>query len=61
MIVGRHINGITLNDIEYLLDEHGEIMYFSNENVAKAFLYEKGYSDEEMYYLVFEEEQWGQE
>lgn len=59
MIVGRHINGITLNDIEYLLDEHGEIMHFSNENAAKAFLYEKGYSDEEMYWLVFEEEQWG--
>ena len=59
MIVGRHINGITLNDIEYLLDEHGEIIHFFNENAAKAFLHEKGYSDEEMYWLVFEEEQWG--
>lgn len=59
MLVGRHINGITLNDIEYLLDEHGKIMHFSNKSEAKAFLREKGCSDEEMYWFVFEEEQWG--
>jgi hypothetical protein len=31
IIVGKHINDITLNDLEYLLDENGDIMEFESE------------------------------
>ncbi len=38
ILVGKHINGIPLNGLEYLLDEGGvEAMRFQSEAVAKAF------------------------
>lgn len=55
IVVGRHINGITLNPIEYVLDEHGELMVFATEDKAKDFLREHGFDDEDMEHLVFEE------
>jgi hypothetical protein len=54
VIVGKHINGITLNPLEYLLDDDGKVMKFINENAAKAFLKEKGLSDDDICWLVFE-------
>jgi hypothetical protein len=54
VIVGRHINGITINPLEYLLDDNGKAMGFINEDAAKAFLKEKGLSDDDIYRLVFE-------
>lgn len=55
IIVGRHINGITLNPLEYLLDDNNEPMIFDSEKEVKDFLKSKGFSDEEIYWLVFEE------
>jgi hypothetical protein len=55
IIVGRHINGITLNDLEYLLDYKGNIMEFESEEDAKKFLVNAGCTEDEMYYFVFEE------
>lgn len=55
IIIGRHINGITLNPLEYVLDEDGELMVFETEDKAKNFLREHGFDDEDMEYLVFEE------
>lgn len=55
IIVGRHINNISLNELEYLLDEEGEIMQFESESNAIDFLKEKGFTDKDLYWLVFEE------
>ena len=55
IIVGRHINGITLNPLEYVLNEDGSLMVFETEDKAKDFLREHGFDDEDMEYLVFEE------
>jgi hypothetical protein len=54
VIVGKHISDITLNSLEYLLDDDGKAMEFINEGAAKAFLKEKGLSDDDIYRLVFE-------
>ena len=55
MIVARHINGITLNDYEYLLDEDGDVMEFDGETEAKDFLKSHGATDDDIDYLVFME------
>lgn len=53
--VGRHVNGITINPLEYLLDDEGDLMTFESEETAKEFLAEKGFSKDDMYWMVFEE------
>ena len=55
VIVGRHINGITINPLEYLLDGNGDPTEFTNEESAKSYLREQGLTDEDIYWLVFEE------
>lgn len=55
IVVGRHINGITLNPLEYLLDEEGDPLIFESEGSAKKYLAEKGFTEEDMYWMVFEE------
>ena len=52
-IAGRHIEGITLNDLEYLLDENGEILKFPTKEHAVRYLKEHGADDEEIYYMSF--------
>ena len=52
-IVGRHMNGITLNSLEYLLDNDGEPKIFETEEKAKECLRKYGWTDEDMYWLVF--------
>ena len=54
IIVGRHIDGITINPLEYLLDENEEVMKFINKKEAKSFLRLHGFADEDIYWLVFE-------
>ena len=56
IIVGRHINGITINPLEYLLDESGGVMEFAGEDVAKAFLKEKDLTDDYIDGLIFQTE-----
>jgi len=56
IIVGRHINGITINPLEYLLDEKGEVMEFASEGEAKAFLKEKSLTDDYIDGLIFQTE-----
>lgn len=53
VIVGKHINDITLNDLEYLLDEKGDIKEYETEKEAKNDLINKGFSEEDLYYLFF--------
>lgn len=46
IIVGRHIEGITLNAYEFLLDDDGYKRGFSSEEEAVAFLHSQGVTDE---------------
>ncbi len=54
VVVGRHIGGVTLNPLEYLLDGDGELMEFRSERDARAYLKEHGSSDEDMLFMVFD-------
>ena len=53
IIVGRNAEGISLNDLEYLLDENGDIMKFKSKEHAIRFLKEHGADDEEIYFMSF--------
>lgn len=55
IIVGRHIDGITINPLEYLLDDNGKPMVFESEERAKEFLRTHSVPDEEIQWMVFEE------
>jgi len=54
-IVGKHINDISLNPLEYLLDANGYMIAFDNEEQAKRFLKRQGFSDDDIYYLTIED------
>ena len=53
IIVGRHINGITINPLEYLLDDDGNEMEFTSKAAAQKFLKEHGFTDDDIYWLTF--------
>lgn len=53
--IGRHINGVILNPLEYLLDENDEIMYFDHYHEADQFLLDHGYTESDLDSFVFEE------
>ncbi len=57
--IGRAIEGISLNGIEWLLDEENDVMTFSDRENAKEFLKENGFdsfTDEELEDSFFYEE-----
>ena len=56
VIIGRPINGISINGNEYVCDENGMTIVFDDEVAAKAFLKENGLTDEniEDYGIMFE-------
>ena len=43
--IGRPINGISLNGLEYLLNDDGSYMEFNDSKTAKDFLRENGYGE----------------
>lgn len=45
VMIGRPINGISINGNEYVCDEKGRAIVFEDENDARAFLKENGYTD----------------
>ncbi|MDR0606027.1 MAG: hypothetical protein LBG80_17195 [Bacteroidales bacterium] len=55
IIIGRPINGISINGLEYALDEHGKVKEFSDKKEAVQFLKDNGTLDEDMDYYIFEE------
>lgn len=55
VIVGRPINGISLNGLEWLLNDDGTQRVFENSAEADAFLRKNGFTDEDLDYLVFRE------
>lgn len=57
--IGRAIEGISINGIEWLLDEENDVMTFSDRENAKEFLKENGFdsfTDEELEDSFFYEE-----
>jgi len=56
IIVGKHINDITINPLEYLLDDDGDVREFKNEESAKIFLKDNGFTDDDIYWLTFQKQ-----
>jgi hypothetical protein len=46
--IGRHINGITINPLEYVLEDDGRYRLFEDVEAAKSFLLEAGIPSEEV-------------
>ena len=46
VIVGRYINGISLNGLEYLKNDADEVIYFAGVEAAKVYLREQGVTEE---------------
>lgn len=46
--VGRPVNGISINGLEYLLNEDGDTMRFANKPQAIIFLKANGLTDEQI-------------
>jgi hypothetical protein len=55
VIIGRPINGISINGLEYALDEHDEIKEFAGKKEAVQFLKDNGFLDKDMESFIFEE------
>lgn len=53
IIVGRSIEGISLNPLEFLVDESGELIKFKTKEHAIRFLKENGADEEDIYYMQF--------
>lgn len=52
-VVARYVNGITLNDYEYLVDAVGECRVFENKEAAMGYLKDEGITDEEIEWFRF--------
>lgn len=46
--IGRPINGISINGLEYVMDDDGELMTFASEEAAIAFLNQNGISADDI-------------
>lgn len=46
VMIGRPINGISINGNEYVCDKNGAAIVFEDENAARTFLKENGYTNE---------------
>lgn len=57
VIIGRPIEGVTINGLEYVCDEKGTTIVFKDEAEARAFLADHNIDDEliEECGIVFEE------
>ena len=56
VIAARPVNGITLNgELEFLLDDSGEVRVFDSEEQARDFLIAAGIGLEELRHMVFME------
>lgn len=53
-IIGRHINGITLNPLEWLSDDEGKNRQFATQAEAEQFLLDNGETQENLEWYTFE-------
>ncbi|UTC92509.1 hypothetical protein [Treponema denticola] len=61
IIVARHEEGISLNQLEYLLNEDGTEKEFENKDKAIEFLKKAEASDDDIYYMLFLDAETGKE
>ena len=59
LVVGRHQEGITINNLEYILDEEGRIKRFPNEEVARTYLAQVGISIDDVTVREYDQETMG--
>jgi hypothetical protein len=57
VIAGRPINDISINGLEWLLDDNDEPMRFVDANAARQFLLDNGERAENIYSYWFEDEE----
>ncbi len=56
IIVGRPVDGITINDaLEFLLDDTGAVRLFDSTKEARSFLIAAGVGSEELRHITFME------
>lgn len=53
IIVAKHIENISLNDLEYLLDDEGNIKYFNSKDEAVKFLINAGADEDDIEFFKF--------
>ena len=59
LVVGRHQEGITINNLEYILDEEGRIKRFPNEEVVRTYLEQVGISIDDVTIREYDQETMG--
>jgi len=54
----RHINGISINPLEFLIDNEGDLIKFHNIDEAHKFMRDKGFDENEITesYSYFDED-----
>lgn len=55
VIIGRPINGISLNGLEYAQTDDGEILIFDDRKKAENFLLDSGVIEDDLWYFTFVE------
>ena len=56
IVVARPVNGIPINgELEFLLDDRGEVRLFANPERARSFLLAAGIEPEELRHMIFME------
>jgi hypothetical protein len=53
IIIGRYVDGIIMNTLEYLLDENNNLLKFIDETSAEHFLREHGFTDDDISWTIF--------
>ena len=48
ILIGRHVEGITLNELEYAKNDKGELFKFETEELANEFLLSVGFTQEQI-------------
>ena len=48
ILIGRPINGITINGLEYVVNENGEPIKWATEKQARLFLEARGLSEDDI-------------
>lgn len=54
LMIGRPVNGVTLNGMEYVCGDDGKPLLFGSENECLAYIRQHGYSG---YYEIVKEEE----
>lgn len=51
--IGRHINGITINPLEWVLNDDETIMEFATQEIAEQFLLDNGVEADDLEWYTF--------